>query len=182
MGVNLFIDEGGLHQTLAIVESAIDFDGSDILAKSGKLTLLDGTDLTLGIEHIDVDALHSQETVGHSRTRVAGSGNEDIDDPSPSLPRGRGEILQQTGHEAGTDVLESEGGTMEEFKAIDAFLDLHQWTVEGEGFGDDSSEVVGRDILAKETVCHSIGYLMEGEVRHFVEKLFGQGFDTFGHV
>ncbi len=66
MGVDLLIDKSGLHQTLAIVESAIDFDGSDVLTKSGKLALLNGTNLALGIEDLDMYAFHSQKAVGHS--------------------------------------------------------------------------------------------------------------------
>ena len=76
--VQLLVHEGTLHQRLAIVEHAVHLDGGDVLAECGELALLNGRHLSLGIEHIHVDALHAQESVGNGRTRVAAGGHQHV--------------------------------------------------------------------------------------------------------
>ena len=180
--VEVGIHEGGLHEGLTVVEDAIHLNGRDVLAKCGELTLLDGTDLALGIEHIDVDALYTEEAVGYSRTCVARGGNENIDGPSPGLTRGGREILEQTGHEAGTHILESKCGAVEEFEGVDVLLHTDNGAIERQRIVDDATQVFGRNVLAKEAVGHAIGYLLKREVGHLVEELAWQRFDTFGHI
>ena len=65
VGVEVGIHEGGLDESLAVVEDAIDLYGGDVLAQGGELTFLNGRHLALGIEDIDVDALNTEESVGH---------------------------------------------------------------------------------------------------------------------
>ena len=78
MLIEFGIHEGILHQSLTIVEHAVNLNGCDILAESSKLALLYGADLSLGIKHIDVDTIDTQETVGYGRACIAGGGYEDI--------------------------------------------------------------------------------------------------------
>ena len=79
MFVQLLVHERTFHQTLAVVEDPVHLNGRDVLSQRGELTLLDRTDFTLGVEHVDMDALYSQEAVGHGRTCVAARGDKDID-------------------------------------------------------------------------------------------------------
>ena len=219
MGVEVGIHEGGLDETLAVVEDTIDFDGGDVLPQGGELTFLDGRHLTLGIEDIDVDALDAEEAVGNGGASVARGGYEDVHGPSPGpfpdpspvregglgvlegglagcrsilipLPNrggvrggaGGAFILQQPRHEAGTDVLEGEGGAMEEFEGVDVVLDANDGGVEGEGVIDDATEVVGRNVLAEEGIGNAVGNLLESEVSYLVPEGGGELLDDFGHI
>ena len=63
VGIQFLVHEGSLYQRLAIIKSAVYFEGSDVLSQGGELLLLYFTHLAFGVEHIDVDTLHTQETV-----------------------------------------------------------------------------------------------------------------------
>ena len=89
MRVEVLVHEGGLHQSLTIIEDTIYLDSGDILAEGRELTLLNGRHLALGVEDIDMYAFHAEEAIGHSGTRVAGGGNEDVHSRGPpDCPRG----------------------------------------------------------------------------------------------
>ena len=79
MLVELFVHESGFHQGLAIVENAIHFQGGDILPQGGELAFLYLANLSFGVEHIHMDALHAQESVGYGRACVPGSSHEHVD-------------------------------------------------------------------------------------------------------
>jgi hypothetical protein len=71
---------------------------------------------------------------------------------------------------------------MEEFQGIDIVRYLNGWDIEGEGIVDNLAQIVGRDILAKETVGHTICYLLEGHILNVVKKLLRKRTDICGHV
>ena len=79
MLVQFLVHEGRLYQRLTIVEDTIYLDSGNVLPQCGKLALLDGRNLTFGIEHINVDALYAQESVGHCATCVAAGSYEHVD-------------------------------------------------------------------------------------------------------
>ena len=188
MGIKFLVHEGRLHESLTVVEDAIDLHGSDVLTEGRKLALLNGRHLALGIEDIDMDAVHAEETIGHGGAGVARGGYEDVDGrptPAPSRQGGvrlratleRSKALALTGergegppqqprHKPSADILEGKCGAMEEFEGIDVVLNLHDGTVEGEGVIDNAAQVVSGDILAEEGICHAVGDLLEGEVGH----------------
>ena len=60
-----------------------------------------------------MDALYTQEAIGHGTTRVARSGYEDI---HLFLSLLTDEVTEQTGHETGTHILECQRGAMEQFE------------------------------------------------------------------
>ena len=112
MCLKIVVHESLLHESLTVVEHAVNFYGRDILSKRRKLTFLERTDLSLRIQHVDMDAFHPEEAVGHGRAGVARCGYEHIHllgrmgivvGDRPILSH---EIAQQTGHEAGTDIFE----------------------------------------------------------------------------
>ena len=72
------------------------------------------------------------------------------------------EVPEQPRHEPGPDVLEREGGSMEEFQGIDPRLHLDERAVEGKRFLHDPPQLPGGDILPEESVGDGHGYLREG--------------------
>ena len=78
-GVEFGVEERLFYECLAVVESAVNLDGGDVSADGGKLTFLNSGDLVFGIEHVDADAVDTEETVGHGRTCVAARGCEHVD-------------------------------------------------------------------------------------------------------
>ena len=112
VGIEVSIHESGLDEPLAVVKDAIDLDGGDIASECGELAFLDGRDLALGVEDVNVDALDTEESVGDGRARVARGGDEYVDRLVCPLI-GLDEVLQQSRHEAGPYVLEGEGRAVE---------------------------------------------------------------------
>ena len=203
--VEFLVHEGALHHCLAIVEDTVHLDGGDVLSQGGELALLDGRDLALGVEHVDVDAGDAKETVGHGRTGVAGGGNKDIDLRSSSFLLGITqtslvllklrasvykavsslllvEIAQQAGHEACAHVLEGQCGAVEEFQGVDIVRYLYGRDGERHGVVDNLAQVLGRDVLAEEALCHTEGDFLKRHVLDVVEELLWQGTDTGGHI
>ena len=128
MLIEFCIHESTLHQCLTIVEYTIHLDGCDILSQGSELTLLNGRHLSFGIEHIHVDAINTKETVGYSRTSITRSGYQYVDLLITLLLTDK--VLQQSGHETGTHILEGEGRTVKEFEGVDAVFHLNHRTVE----------------------------------------------------
>jgi hypothetical protein len=92
------------------------------------------------------------------------------------------EVLQQTGHETGADVLEGECRAVEEFKRIDAVGDAGDGTVELKRVADDAVKLFLLDVLAEESVGHGAGNFLKRQPVDAVEEFIRQRFDMFGHV
>ena len=102
------------------------------------------------------------------------------------------EILQQARHEAGTNILEGQGGTMEEFQGVDilalqasfgrAVLDLDHRAGELQGVVYQVLQTVQVNIVAKEGTGHIEGNVLKRHVRHVGEELLGQLVNHFGHI
>ena len=178
--VEFLVHEGALHHCLAIVEDTLHLYGGDVLPEGGELALLDGRDLALGIEHVDMDAGDTEETVGNGRTRIAGGGNKNIDQSVASLLLV--EIAKQACHEACAHVLEGQCGSMEKFQGIDIVRYPYGRDVERHGVVDNLAQVLGRDVLAEEALCHTEGDFLKRHILDIVEELLGQGTDTGGHI
>ena len=118
--IELLVEESLLHQSLTVVEHTVYFDGGDVVAQRGELTLLDAAHLPLGIEHVDIDTVYTKKTIGNSRSRIATRGHENV-----YCAFAADEMAEHAGHETGADILESQRGTMEEFERIDVFLYFH---------------------------------------------------------
>ena len=131
--VELLIHERVLHQRLTVIEDTVDLQCGDVAPQSSELALLDFANFSLGIENIDVDAVDAEEAVCHSRSCVARGCHEHVDlmMDACSLFVFLDEILQQTGHEAGTHIFESQSRAVEELKAVDVVFDLVDRSVKG---------------------------------------------------
>ena len=171
MLIELCIHKGILHESLTIVEHTIDLDSRDVLAKGRKLALLNRRYLALGIEHIDMDAVDTQEAVGHSRACVARGGYEHVHLLTFSLLTD--EILKQARHEAGTYILKGESGAMEEFEGVDIILDIHDRTVERQCVVDNILQGIRIHILTKEGIGNRVGNLLERHLVDIVEESLG---------
>ena len=130
MLVELLIHERRLYQRLAVVEHAVYLEGCDVLAEGSELALLNLAHLALRIEHVDMDSVNAEETVGNSRTGIARCSYEHIYLFLAFLTY---EVLQETGHEARTHILEGEGRTMEQLERVDVWLYLNYRAVECQG-------------------------------------------------
>ena len=161
------IQEGGLDQGLAVVETAIDLEGSDILSQGRELALLDGAHPAAGIQDEDVRAGDAQEAVRDGAPGVTGRGDEDIDIPLV------GEMAEEPGHEPGADILEREGRPMEEFQGVDPFFHRHGRAVEGKGFRDDAVQLRAGNVLAEERGRHFLPDLHEGKLGKAAEPVLG---------
>ena len=177
--VEFLVHESRLDKRLAVVEHAIHFEGCDVLSEGGELAFLNLAYLPLRIEHIDVNAVNTEESIGYSRTCIARSSNEHVDFLLAFLTH---EVLQQTGHEARAYILEGEGRAMEELQRVDVWLYLYHRAVESQCVVDDLLQRLSIDVLAEEGVSHLVGNLLEGEFLDVVEKVLWQLLDDFGHV
>ena len=174
------IHEGILHKCLTVVEDTIHLDSRDVLAEGRELALLDRADFSFGIEHINVDTVYTEESVGYGRTCIARGSHKDIDLALSVFLTD--EILQEAGHETGTHILKGEGRTVEKFQRVDVILDFHDRTVEGERVVDNLLQGIRLDILAEESIGDSIGNLLEGHLVDVVEEILRQLFDLLWHI
>ena len=91
-------------------------------------------------------------------------------------------IGEEARHESCTHILEGTGRTMIKFQAIDAVVNLDKGDLKLQRVVNDGLEVVGRDVFAKEGLCHLEGYLLQREVLNVIKKRWRQGRDAFGHI
>ena len=78
MFIEFLVHERVLHQSLTVIEDAVNLYGCDVLSERSKLAFLNLAHLAFRIAYIHVDTLYSEETVGYCRTCVARCGNENI--------------------------------------------------------------------------------------------------------
>ena len=72
------VHECRLDEPLAVVEHAVHLDGGDVLSERRELALLYGADFSFGVEHIDMDSVDSEKSVGNCRAGVSRSGDEHV--------------------------------------------------------------------------------------------------------
>ena len=91
-------------------------------------------------------------------------------------------MAQHPGHEPGADVLEGEGGAMEELQGEDAGLHFPQRAVEGKGLPHDPVQVAGRDVFREKGVRHAAGDVRERARADGLEEPIGQPGDALRHI
>ena len=128
-----------------------------------------------------MDALHTEESVGHSRTRIAAGGHQHIHE-AVVLSLLVDKILQQSGHEAGTHILEGQGRTMEEFQTVDIWGHLHHGTIKLQGVVHNLPQCLLLDVITKESLGHTEGNFLKRQLFNIVEKLFAERSNLFGHI
>ncbi len=129
-------------------------------------------------EYIDMNALYAEESMA---TAEPVSPDVATSTFTSSLPSWRTKYCSRLGHATGTYILESEGRTMEQFQRVDVWFYLYDRAIECQGVIDDFLQV-GIHILAEESVCHLIGYLLERVLFDIVEEFLWQLLDDFWHV
>ena len=159
-GIQFAVHEGVFHQGLAVVEGAVYLKGCDIAAQGSELLLLYLTHLAFGVEHIDADALHAQETVGYSAARIARRSHKNVDLASALSAD---EVPQKASHKASTHILEGKRGPVEEFERVDTAGDRHKRYIETERVTHQFVQRILRDVIAKESIGHTAGDVRQTE-------------------
>ena len=150
------------------------------IARDGCIVKTAGVDESIFHFEGPARVFDSQEAVGHGAAGITGRGHEYVD--GPAVPRTARKPPQQARHEAGADVLEGEGGAVEELQGTDTARDGHDGTVETKGLFNDPVEFLGGHVLSEEGVGHGAGDLLEGERLDVGVELGGEYGDPFGHV
>lgn len=176
--VELFIGEGLLDQTLAIVEGAGDFKGGNVLAECGELFFLSVTDALGWIEDDDANAGHVKKAVGNRAAGISRSGDKNGEWTGFAANK----IAHEARHETGAEILEREGGAMKELKDVERGGKRDQLDREINGFRDDLPENLFRDVRSGEWTHQAEADLSERETAKFFE-FFGSVAGDFGrHV
>ncbi len=116
------IHEGFLDQFLTIIEGPFHLYGRDILSQGGELFFLERADQSRGVEHMNPDPGNVQETIGHCTSGIARGGHQHMD----FLVHIPGIVAQEPGQEAGSHILESQGGPVKELQGIEVLFHLDQ--------------------------------------------------------
>ena len=177
--VQFGVHESVLHESLTIIEHAIDLNGCDVLAERGELAFLNLADFPFGIEHIDVNSVHSKKSIGDSRPCVSRCCHEHVHLFCSFL---FDEVLKQASHETRAYIFESQRRAVKEFKAVDVFLELHNRCLECQCVVDNLFQGIGIYIFAKECIGYGVGYFLERQVLHVVKKIGRQLLDALRHV
>ena len=106
------VGEGFFDHALAIVETSFYFEGGDVLSEGGELEFLDAAYFPGGVEDDNAYTFYIIETAGDGAAGVAGGRDEYGDGAGVILS----EVSEAAAHEAGADVFECEGGTVEELE------------------------------------------------------------------
>ena len=179
--VQFLVHECRLDQRLTVVKDAVYLDGCDILAQRGELTLLDGADLALRIEHIDVDTLHAQESVGNSTSRVTAGSHQHVDKVT-SRTRKTCKIAQQAGHEACADILEGQRGSVEQLQRINLVSHLDYRAIKRQRVIHQVLQGITVHVVAEEVAGHVVGNILELHVLDVVKERLWQFVYFLWHV
>ena len=71
---------------------------------------------------------------------------------------------------------------MKEFEGVDVVLDIDHRTIERQRVVDDILQGIRIHILAKESIGHRVGNLLERHLVDVVEEFLGQLVDTLWHI
>ena len=151
--------EEGFHEELAVVEAAVDGEVEDVVVEDGRhLPFLEGADAALGVHDEDADAVLAADAGDGGGAGIAAGGGEDIE-AAPAFLEDFGE---EAAEELEGDVLEGEGGAMEEFEDVDVAdgADGGDFGMgeRGVGGGEEGAEAFFGDVVGEEA------YDFEGEV------------------
>ena len=110
------VAEQGLHDELAVVEAALDRQVEHVGVEDGRhLALLQVADAAVRMHDEDVDALLAAHAADGGGARVAAGGREDVEAAVAFFE----DFLEQAAEELEGDVLEGQGGTVEELEDME---------------------------------------------------------------
>ena len=90
--------------------------------------------------------------------------------------------MQQACHKAGSDILEGEGGAVEQLEAVDAGLHLYNRAVKLKSVADNPVQVGLRNVFAEKCFRNRAGNLLKRHIVDAVEKRLRQFLYPFGHI
>ncbi|OPZ48034.1 MAG: hypothetical protein BWY95_01095 [Bacteroidetes bacterium ADurb.BinA104] len=125
-----------------------------------------------------MDALYTQESVGHGAAGIARCCHKHID----KLFLFPVEIAQQTGHKTGTDILKCKRGTMEQLQRVDIIIDLNHRSLERQGVINYPLKVIGSDIVTEQRLCRCKRHLLKCHTVNAGKKGFVHHLQTLRHI
>ncbi len=115
--VQLGVGKGLLHQALAIIKRAANFESGDIFAEGSELFFLRFADALGGVENHHANSGYAEKAVRDGAAGIAGRGHK-----NGQRPRlGANEIAHQAGHETRAKILEGQRG------AVKKLEDMQSW-------------------------------------------------------
>ena len=172
------VEEGGLHQPLAVVEGAVDLQRGNVVAEGGELLFLEPGDLALRIEDDHPRPRHPVEGGGDRAAGVAGSG----DQHGQLAVLAAGQPGHQPGHEARAEILEGERRPVEELEDVIARREGDQGRLERHRALDDFLQRRGWHVLVEERVRHRVADFLEGQFPPDRPEFRAQHRQRVGHV
>ncbi len=144
--LQLLVQEGLLHQALAVIEGAAHGEGPDVAAPAGELPLLGGRDQPLGEQHRHFDAGTLVERRRHRAAGVAGGRHQDRE-----RTLGTGAQPGETGRqETRTKILEGRGRPVKELQHRQPRLEWHERCREAEGLPGERGQLCRERIAGEE--------------------------------
>ena len=143
--------EEGFHEELAVVEAAVDGEIEDVVVEDGgHLAFLEWGDAALWVHDEDADALLAADARDGGGAGIAAGGGEDVEAALAFLE----DFGEEAAEELEGDVLEGEGGAMEEFEDVDV-ADVADggdfWVGErGVGGGEERAQAVLGEVVGEE--------------------------------
>ena len=157
--VEFLVSKSRFYQPLAIIEIAVHFYGRDVLTECRELALLYFAHFAFRVEHVNLDAVYSQKTVCHCAACISRRGNQHV--YFAGVVFLADEIRQQPRHEPCPYVLESQGRTVEKFKAVNIVFHLYYRNVETHGIVHDFFQCVFFHVLAEECIRNRVRYFLQ---------------------
>ena len=146
------IGKGGLGELLTVVEGALDGQCTDVLAEGRELSFLEIADLSVGEEDDDPGVGETEERIGHRAAGVARGGDEDRESLFGAVACAHGPR-----HETRADILEGEGGPVEELELMDAVRQGGEGNREVERALDDLVEGFVVELIAEKMPRQGLG-------------------------
>jgi len=164
MRAKRIVSERRLYQPLTVVECAAHRDGADVSTQRRHLCFLHVTDLAFRIEHDDARVRDAEECLCHRTSGIARRGHQNGE-------RGPvGEVVQQPRLDAGADVLERQGGAVEQLERPDAIGHLTQRHIEVQRVPDERREIGAGDLVAEEMGSHGRRHLHQPAVTQPLQR------------
>ena len=178
MFIQLLIHESRFYQCLTVVECSVHFERGNILSQCSELFFLYLTDFSFRIEHIHMNTFHPQKAVSNSASRITGSSYQHID---ILLSFFFNEVPQQTCHETTAYIFERQSGTMEKFEGINILRYLYQRYIKTQSIIYNLLQRFCRNVFSKESIGHTIRYLLKRQRINRIVKLLRKRFDGHRH-
>ena len=175
----IFVGDGFGHQSLAVLDGAVDFQRVHVSSEGGELGFLGAAQRAFRIQHQHVGAILPEHAVGGGRAAVARGGYKYCAALTACLAVGGG---QQAGYEACAVILEGESRAVEKFESIAVASEVHQGRVGSKSIIDCLLDFSGRYLISQKRARHHIGDVAQAHFGNIIEKSHRYGRNLLWHV